>query len=145
MMNRSSCRRMPIVSALVCTRTAVTPITGTAVGTDAARREPTRGRRCGAAVLTGNLALAVALYGTYGLTRGGAVWVLLLGPARRLGVDSLGLRMLQRMGAARRLSAAVLVAVGVAITLSSGARSCDSCGWRSPRVGTVGLTSSSIS
>jgi hypothetical protein len=72
------------------------------------------------ALLSGQVVFGALLYGSYSLARGAAVWVIILGPRRRIGGDAIALWLLGQTSTARMLTAGQLMLVGVAVALAFG-------------------------
>ncbi len=73
-----------------------------------------------AALLGGRPALGAAVYGLYGLVRGGAAGILILELRRHPGGGPLAGRLLDRVATARALAAGQLVLVGLAVAVAVG-------------------------
>jgi len=58
-----------------------------------------------------------AIYGLYGLVRGGAVWALLLAMALRPGSTPLAFRLLLHVAVARTVAAAALLSLGLVVAI----------------------------
>lgn len=71
------------------------------------------------ALLVARADLGAALYGAYGAARGLGLWGIILGLPRWV-ADDVALWLLERVTAAQRLAAGVLVALGVAIAVALG-------------------------
>lgn len=72
------------------------------------------------ALLSGQAVFGALLYGSYSLARGAAVWLIILGPRRRIGGDAVALWLLGQANIARMLAAGQLMLVGIAVALVFG-------------------------
>jgi len=72
------------------------------------------------ALLAGRPALEIAIYGGYGLVRGGAVWALLWWSLRNGDTAPIRRSLLERAAVARARASGQLLAVGIAVALALG-------------------------
>lgn len=71
------------------------------------------------AFLTGAVEIGAAIYGTYGVVRGMAVWVIILGLSRHV-TDDISLWLIGCAEAARTLAAGQLTILGIAVVIMIG-------------------------
>ena len=72
------------------------------------------------ALLLARPALGAVIYGTYGVFRGMAVWIIILGLDRWSGGDDTALWLIGRAQTARAIAAGYLVLIGMAIAIAVG-------------------------